>query len=807
MSGRFHRATSMAQPNSLQVAKELERASSPLRVFVDAKKKINGIFHGLYTHIEDSRKFVNSDSAGDAAIITAEEKEKIVGFSQQVDCIAEVLARDQMKVAFFGRTSNGKSTVVNAMMRDKVLPTGIGHTTDCFLSVEASNRDEAYIITPDSEEEKSIQSVTQIAHALSSDSLNDQSSMVRVFWPKSRCHLLQNDVVLMDSPGVDVTTGLDEWIDKYCMDADVFVLVSNAESTLMRTEKSFFHKVSEKLSKPNIFILNNRWDAAASEPEFMDAVKQQHLERAVDFLVNELKVVTAQQAEDRIFFVSAKEVLLSRIQKQQGMPESGICMLACWRLFFVLHSFLPPHHFQLQLLPPHHRQCPIIASTSLPTLVYASTSLPTLVTAATSLPTSVTASTSLPTSVTASTSLPTSVTAATSFPTSVTASTSLPTSVTASTSLPTSVTASTSLPTSVTASTSLPTSVTASTSLPTSVTASTSLPNLVYASTSLPTPVSASTSLPTLVYASTSLPTSVTAATSLPTSELQKFLEEGLGRNLDARCSSSVLQSIEQTQTQMTEHMSALLPEERQSQITNLIFRRDFDLSYRLDCRHLCADFQENIQFQFSLGLTAMMNKFLGPKGTRAALTGFTSFIPRQLPPPGPDTGSRQSSTDEDVAVAMVSGLASLYSRTSVGLIFVGGIVWKSVGWRVLAVAAGMYGGIYLYERLTWTNKAKERTFKRQFVEYSAEKLQLVVNFTSANCSHQIQQELSTTFARLCQEVDTAKEELNKEIVILDAEKNKLEKLMNDSKLLRNRANWLESELTRFIRQYLGNGD
>ena len=27
--------------------------------------------------------------------------------------------------------------------------------------------------------------------------------------------------------------------------------------------------MSEKLSKPNIFILNNRWDASAQEPELM----------------------------------------------------------------------------------------------------------------------------------------------------------------------------------------------------------------------------------------------------------------------------------------------------------------------------------------------------------------------------------------------------------------------------------------------------------------------------------------------------------------------------------------------------------
>ena len=37
------------------------------------------------------------------------------------------------------------------------------------------------------------------------------------------------------SPGIDVSPDLDTWIDKFCLDADVFVLVANAESTLMQT--------------------------------------------------------------------------------------------------------------------------------------------------------------------------------------------------------------------------------------------------------------------------------------------------------------------------------------------------------------------------------------------------------------------------------------------------------------------------------------------------------------------------------------------------------------------------------------------
>lgn len=79
-----------------------------------------------------------------------------------------------------------------------------------------------------------MQSVGQLGHALCKEKLCE-SHLVRIFWPKEKCLLLRDDVVFVDSPGVDVTPNLDEWIDKHCLDADVFVLVANAESTLMVT--------------------------------------------------------------------------------------------------------------------------------------------------------------------------------------------------------------------------------------------------------------------------------------------------------------------------------------------------------------------------------------------------------------------------------------------------------------------------------------------------------------------------------------------------------------------------------------------
>ena len=100
--------------------------------------------------------------------------------------------------------------------------------------MEGSPSDEPYLVLEGSTEHCAVESVGQLAHALCKEKLSE-SQMVRVYWPRNRCLLLRDDVVFVDSPGVDVTPNLDEWIDKHCLDADVFVLVANAESTLMVT--------------------------------------------------------------------------------------------------------------------------------------------------------------------------------------------------------------------------------------------------------------------------------------------------------------------------------------------------------------------------------------------------------------------------------------------------------------------------------------------------------------------------------------------------------------------------------------------
>ena len=52
---------------------------------------------------------------------------RIAEHRSKITLIRDVIARKEVKVVFFGRTSSGKSSAINALLGNKVLPTGLGY--------------------------------------------------------------------------------------------------------------------------------------------------------------------------------------------------------------------------------------------------------------------------------------------------------------------------------------------------------------------------------------------------------------------------------------------------------------------------------------------------------------------------------------------------------------------------------------------------------------------------------------------------------------------------------------------------------
>ncbi|KAI7810125.1 putative mitofusin-1-like [Triplophysa rosa] len=667
---------------------------SPLQHFVVAKRTISAVFDQLLEFVREGSNFVEETRKSEDLEHVAEEEQclQIQACSRKLSVIKDVLARRHMKVAFFGRTSNGKSTVINAMLCERVLPSGIGHTTNCFLSVEGTDGEHAYFTTDNSEDRKSIETVNQLAHALHMDRDLDSGCLVRVFWPKT-------------NPGTDVTSELDSWIDKFCLDADVFVLVANSDSTIMNTEKHFFHKVNERISKPNIFILNNRWDASVLEPEYLEDVRKQHMDRCISFLVEELKVVDLNKAPDRIFFIFAKEVLSARMHQAQGMPETGGTLAEGFqerltefqsfeRTFeeFISQSAVKTkfeqHTIRIwQITESVKAIMDAINISSAEKKIFSLEEREALVDRLEFVRNQLNFLTE---------NVKDKIKAVTDEVAAKVAN---------------------------------------------------ALAEEIHGLSVLVDEFCIDFSPKHLAY-----------------------VEERMVKNLDLRCSSCINGCVLTSQRDIMDTIRPLLPPAARGQLQ--LPNRKFNMAYDLNFASLCADFEEDIEFRFSLGLTSLVNRFLGPAKARQALSLLDQNVKATS-----SSAPIGTQTHEELAISMATGLVSLPSRASMNMLVIAGVVWRSVGWRVVVLSVSLYSLLYLYERLTWTNSSKERALK--------------------------QQEMVAVFARMCQQVDKSEMELESEIRRLTARIQHLESVQRHSKMLRHKATDLELQLESFSAQYL----
>ncbi|XP_054160587.1 transmembrane GTPase Marf-like [Oppia nitens] len=742
---------------SIMESSSTTASESPLKVFVLAKKTINEIFGQIGQFVDEAKQFVANSTD---EVVTKDQLTRVDSFIDKVVAICDVLRRDHMKVAFFGRTSNGKSSVINAVLHNKILPSGLGHTTNCFLQVEGTDEDEPFIVVDDNPNTRlNIESVQHLANALTNEKMGD-STLVRVYWPKNKCSLLSDDVVLVDSPGIDVSANLDEWIDKHCLDADVFVLVSNSESTLMRAEKNFFHKVNEKLSKPNIFILNNRWDASAAEPENQELVRKQHMTRDIDFLSNELNVVDRHEAEDRVFFVSAKEVLQTRLQQSSVVETAG-----------TPSGFADGYqlrYFEFEDFEQKFEQC--LSHTALKTKFAQHTKRgQRLATELASIMDTIERSSQQ--LITAKCELRKELNDKLEF-------------------------------------------IQQQIQLLTNE-AKHQICHLVE---QVEVKVSAALNeeirrLSLLVNDFDRPFSSDSLVLGVYKKELHSHVERGLGSNLRARLSSALSCNVESAQKEMIERVMNLLPPNDQYRqhyhSYSLTPRQNFEILYRINCESLCSDFQEDLEFRFSFGLIQMIQRFTTNSKDLAKKESLSSSH-KSLPSTAPQTPSNSevvmnASANQFDALAVIERISHLTSQshTTVGMLAVSGILVRTIGWRLIAITGSVYGLLYVYERLTWTNRAKESTFKKQYVNHSTRKLKLIVDLTSANCSHQVQQELSSTFARLCHLIDEVMADIKTEMKQLDEQIRQLSDCSSIARRLKNKANYLNDDLSKFTNDYL----
>ncbi|CAM4751234.1 unnamed protein product [Rotaria magnacalcarata] len=275
--------------------------------------------------------------------------------------------------------------------------------------------------------------------------------------------------------------------------------------------------------------------------------------------------------------------------------------------------------------------------------------------------------------------------------------------------------------------------------------------------------------------------------------DLHRWVEERLGSNLQSRLHSALYTSLNSVHREIQDRVKSVLSNsERKILVDSIVPRSDFNVSYRLDCSNLCSDFREDIEFKFSLGFSCLWQRYV--QNQKESLTGSKRINELSSPSLLHSTNDLLTTANNISLLTSKSGLLALGSCA---------LIWRSVGWRVLGVVAGIYGSLFLYEKLMWTKKAQERAFKRQYADYASSKMKLVVDMTSGNASAQVQQELSMYFAQTIHYVDMEKDDLTDNMQQLRKDIDQLLKYIDKGKKLRKQGDEIDNELREFSKQYL----
>eukprot|EP00730_Choanoeca_flexa_P014487 TRINITY_DN6352_c0_g1_i2.p1 TRINITY_DN6352_c0_g1~~TRINITY_DN6352_c0_g1_i2.p1 ORF type:complete len:805 (+),score=195.49 TRINITY_DN6352_c0_g1_i2:29-2443(+) len=697
---------------------------------------------------------------------------------EQCNEITKSIAREAMKVVFVGRTSNGKSTTINAMLRARVLPAGPGHTTNCFVTLRGADGDSAHVLLPDSGEKRTIKDVQSLSNALKAEHVLQPGQTLEIYWPRQQCHMLRDDVVILDSPGLDYDGDFDEWIDKTTRDADVFVLVVNAVSTLSGTEARFFQSVKRAVAQPNAFVLFNQWDSLDDEEADVQAVKAQHLSKARDLLVRDLDIVSSEDLDSRVFFVSSREALKQRLGSKSApavtradmfhnTPATRADSFARFERTFELaitqHAIGTRFSRHVQA---GRRMCLSLAEQLRGLLSHLDDELHRI-------------EQHLNERTSALAALNNKQEKLENDCRAIVAH----------------------------------------------------IPDKVYTQLLSRVQSEVVTQLPDILDRFDQFPFSVEHLDDYK-SALTLHVEEHLQVELASACGSQVAEQYKTARKQLVAMTQQVLS------TTNplppaLIVGRPFEYNLGLDCRGLTEGFRPNLRFEFSWSWERLAPKFLPPAARHSiefmawdlrqrvgqAMEDAMSHSPMAgspLPSEDKPRVAAAASVKEETALQRVGQMAvdvgragfEITTQTPYGFVLAACVpsAWRLLRFKwmrytVLSMGA-VVSGYYAYERLMYTSSAQELKFKSQFCDHAVTQLysQAREN-THANATF-LRARLNEDFSNLIQEVGNIRSELERDIVASRQEKSSVQERLTDAKRLIADANTNKAELDRLARTY-----
>ncbi|PFG04550.1 dynamin family protein [Bacillus sp. es.034] len=227
--------------------------------------------------------------------------------------LEEDMIQDYYTIMVVGEFKHGKSTFVNALLGQDIMPRDVTPTTATINAVFHGSGHDMHIVKQNGEVEKQKVSIEELnKYTASSDFHPEEVKYIKLFLDVP---LLKERIILIDTPGVnDLSEQRAEVTHQFLPRADVIIFMSSLTAAIKKSEQEFIENRIKKIGfDRTIFVMN-----------FLDQIDEDELDDVIEFSERRIQGLTGVSSH-KVFPVSAKEALQGKLTNDHELiQDSGI---------------------------------------------------------------------------------------------------------------------------------------------------------------------------------------------------------------------------------------------------------------------------------------------------------------------------------------------------------------------------------------------------------------------------------------------------------------------------------------------------